>query len=312
MEVQRPCSILFCISASARIFKVSKSSSADSESNLAQSSSLKLPTFSMSFSRMRFDSPPADSPTPDTSLDTIQQGAHKRKREENTEGSTEEAPGKRRRTGTRHPWPRHFYNAEGKIPCQAQLCDRVFNDDRKGDQQRISHVTGTRNAEHQIIVCMDRQIGCVHCEYRVVFRERRQLFNHEETAHGTCSMSKLTSFISLARRGEVIGDLGNLAAQPIFDRMLRNLYSQVPSAPRLLYYRVHHQEIDQVEEHDLIRILAPHWTGPDDGTLPGTTPVHPKDFLWHLRPNWLQPTLEERWWCKVWNLLREMYRKGLI
>ena len=266
----------------------------------------------MSFSRLRFDSPPTDSPAQDNSIQTIQQGPHKRKREESTEESTGEAPVKRRRTGTRHPWPRHFYNAEGKIPCQAQGCERVFDDDRKGDQRRISHVSGTRNAEHQIILCMDRQFGCVHCDYRVVFRERRQLFNHEETTHGTCSMSKLASFIGLARRGDIVGDLGTLAAQPIFDRMLRNLYNQFPPAPRLLYYRVHRQETDNVEEHDLIKILAPNWTGPDDGTLPGTELIHPNDFLWHLRPDWSQPSLEERWWCKVWNILRDMYTRGVI
>ena len=266
----------------------------------------------MSFSRMRFDSSPTDSPVQDSSLNAIQQDAHKRKREESTEESTGEAPVKRRRTATRHSWPRHWYNAEGKIPCQARGCDRIFNDDRRGDQQRISHVTGTRNAEHQIILCMDRQIGCVHCDYRVVFRERRQLFNHEETAHGTSSMSTLMSFINLARRGSIVGDLGTLAAQPIFDRMVRNLYNRFPSAPRLLYYRVHHRETDEVDEHDLIRILAPHWTGPDDATLPGTTLVHPNDFLRHLQPNWLQSTWEERWWSKVWKILREMYRRGVI
>ena len=257
---------------------------------------------------MRFDSPPPASPVQDTSPNTIQQGSHKRKREE----SSEEAPAKESRTGRRHPWPRHFYNAEGQIPCQARGCDRVFNDDRKGDQQRISHVTGTRNAEHQIIVCMDRQIGCVYCEYRVQFRERRQLFNHEETAHGTRNMSTLTSFITLARRGDIVGDLGRLAAKPIFDRMISNLYRQVPSAPRLLYYRAHSQETDHVGEDDFIKILAPQWTGPDEATLPGSTLVHPNDFLWHLRPDWSQPTWEERWWSKVWNLLREMYKKGLI
>ena len=266
----------------------------------------------MSFSRMRFDSSPPASPAQDNSIHTIQQGPHKRRREASTEESSEEAPVKRSRTGRRHPWPRHFYNAEGKIPCQAQGCDRVFNDDRRGDQQRISHVTGTRGAEHQIIVCMDRQIGCVHCDYRVVFRERRQLFNHEESAHGTTSMSTLTSFIGLARRGDIVGDLGTLAAKPIFDRMIRNIYNQFPSAPRLLYFRVHRQVVDEVEEDDLIKILAPHWMGPDDATLPGSTLVHPKDFLWHLRPDWLQPTWEEQWWSKVWSILREMYRKGLI
>ena len=266
----------------------------------------------MSFSRMRFDSSPPASPVQDTSSHTIQQGPHKRRREASTEESIEETPAKRSRTGRRHPWPRHFYNAEGKIPCQARGCDRVFNDDRQGDQRRISHFTGTRNPEHQIICCMERQIGCVHCEYRVVFRERRQLFNHEETAHRTCSMSTLRSFINLARRGEIIGDLGTLASQPIFDRMIRNLYNQFPSAPRLLYYRAHHQETDHVGEDDLIKILAPNWTAPDDGTLPGTELVHPNDFLWHLRPDWSQPTWEERWWSKVWNILREMYRKSLI
>ena len=286
--------------------------SADFGPSLAHPSSLKRPTLSMSCSRMRFDSPPTNSPIQDTSSPTEQQGPHKRRREASTEESIEEAPAKRTRTGRRHPWPKHFYNAEGKIPCQAQGCDRVFNDDRKGDQRRISHVSGTRGVEHQIIFCMDRQIGCVYCDYRVAFRERRQLFNHEETVHGTCSMSTLASFINLARRGAVIGDLGALAAQSIFDRMLRNLYQQFPSAPRLLYYRVHRRETDNVDEHDLIKILAPHWTGPDDGTLPGTTLLHPDDFLWHLQPNWSQPTWEERWWSKVWRILRKMYRSGAI
>ena len=312
MEVRRPCSILFFISASGRISKASTLSSADFDSNLAYLYSPKRPASSMSYSRMRFDSPPPASLVQDTYPNTIQQGSHKRKREESTAESTEETPAKKSRTGHRHPWPQHFYNAEGKIPCQARGCDRVFNDDRKGDQQRISHVTGTRNAEHRIIVCMDRQIGCVYCEYRVVFRERRQLFHHEETAHGTRSMSTLTSFINLARRGDIIGDLGTLAAQPIFERMLRNLYNQFPPAPRLLYYRVHRRETDTVGERDLIKILEPSWTGPDDGTLPGSTLIHPNDFLWHLRPDWSQPTGEERWWSKVWNLLREMYRKGAI
>ena len=262
----------------------------------------------MSFSKMSFDSSPTESPVQYASNYTMQQDPHKRKREENTG----ETPVKRSRTGRRHPWPKHWYNADGKVHCQARGCDRVFDDDRRGDQKRISHVTGTRNAEHKIVYYMDRQIGCVHCDYRVVFRERRQLFHHEETAHKICSMSTLTSFISLARRGRIVGDLGNLAAKPIFDRMLNNLYDQVPSAPRLLYYRVHRREVEWVEEADLIRILEPHRTGPEDGTLPGTKLVHPNDFLWHLRPNSLLFTEEEQEWSTVWNMLREMYGNGLI
>ncbi len=304
----RPCSILFFISASTRICEASRLSSTSSRSTLAHQSSPKRPVLSMSNSNMNFNSSHRDSSVQYAPIHTIQQDSHKRKREEDTE----EAPVKRPRTAWRHSWPRHWYNAEGKIPCQARGCGKVFDDDRKGDQKRISHVTGTLNAEHKIIYYMDRQIGCVHCDYRVRNRERRQLFNHEESAHGTCSMSTLTSFISLARRGYIVGDLGTSAAQPIFDRMVRNLYDRYPSAPRLLYYRVHHQEVDNVDDSDLIKILAPHWTGPDDETLPGTKLVHPNDFLRHLRPNFLQFTIEEQWWSKVWNIVREMYGKGLI
>lgn len=308
MEVRCPCYIIFYTSASARNSKASILSSADLESNLAHPSPPKYPTLPMPFFRMKFYPSPPASPVQDTSPHIIQQDPHKRKREE----STEEPRVKRQRTGRRHSWPRHWYNAEGKIPCQAQGCDKVFNDDRKGDQRRISHVTGTTGAEHKIIRYMDRQFGCVHCNYRVVFRERRQLFSHEETAHGNSSMSTLTGFINLARRGEVIGDLGTRAAQPIFDRMLRNLYNLYPSAPRLLYYRVHQRETDNVDEYDLTKILAPDWTGPDDGTLPGTTLVHPDHFLSHLRPNRLRPTWEERWWFRVWKTLRDMYSDGVI
>ena len=257
---------------------------------------------------MSFYPSPAESPVQDTSIHNMQQDSRKRKRGK----STEETPVKKARTVCRHSWPNHWYNAEGKIPCQARGCDRIFDDDRRGDQRRISHVTGTQNAEHKIIFCMDRQIGCIHCDYRVLFRERRQLFNHEETVHKTSSMSSIKSFITLARRGRIVGNLGTLAAQPIFDRMLRNLYDQYPSAPRLLYYRVHRQEVNDVEEQDLIKILAPHWTGPDDEALPGSKLVHPDDFLWHLRPDLSQTTWEEQWWFKVWDLLRDIYRKGLI
>ena len=262
----------------------------------------------MSYSSTSFYPSPADSAVEGASTPTIQQDSRKHKREE----STEEAPVKRPRTACRHSWPRHWYNAEGKIPCQARGCDRVFDDDRRGDQKRISHVTGTRNAEHNIIYYMDRQIGCVYCDYRVLFRERRQLFNHEETAHKTCNMSSLASFITLARRGRIVGDLGTLAAQPIFDRMVKHLCEHVPSAPRLLYYRVYRREVNTVERADLIPILAPHWTGPNDENLPGTKLVHPEEFLWHLRPNLLHSTVEEQWWSKVWNLLRDMYARGLI
>ena len=159
---------------------------------------------------------------------------------------------------------------------------------------------------------MDRQIGCVYCDWRVKTKERRQLINHEMSAHRTWSMSTLTGFINLARRGCIVGDLGTRAAQPIFARMLNNLYTQYPSAPRLLYYRVHRREAKNVDELDLIRILAPHWTGPDDGSLPGTQLIHPNDFLWHLRPNLLRMTIEEQWWLKVWDMLREMYREAVI
>lgn len=303
----RPCSIFIFISASARIFEASTLSSAGFKSFDHQPSP-KCPTPSTSSSNMSFYASPAESSVQHASNYTIQQDSPKRKRED----STEETSVKRPRTVYRHSWPRHWYNAEGKIPCQARGCDKVFDDDRRGDQRRISHVTGTSNAEHKVIYYMDRQIGCIHCDYRVLFRERRQLFNHEETVHKTSSMSTLTSFITLARRGCIVGDLGTLAAQPIFDRMLKNLYDQYPSAPRLLYYRVHRREVDNVEESDLIKILAPHWTGPDDGSLPGTKLVHPNDFLWHLRPDFVQFTIEEQWWQSVWNILREMYRKGLI
>ena len=277
-------------------------------SNLLANNLLPRVLISTSSSIMSFYPSPAESPLQYTSNHNTQQDIRKRKREENTE----EAPVKRPRGGCRHSWPNHWYNAEGKIPCQARGCGKVFDDDRKGDQRRISHVNGTLSAEHKIIFCMDRQIGCAYCQYRVRFRERRRLFNHEETAHSTCSMSTLPSFIGLARRGYIVGDLGSQAAQPIFERMLKNLYDQYPSAPRLLYYRVHGQERDNVEEADLIQILAPHWTGPDDETLPGTKLVHPDDFLRHLRPNFLQFTIEEQWWSKVWDMLREMYGKGLI
>ena len=257
---------------------------------------------------MSFYPSPPESSDQYASVYNIQQNPHKRKREE----GTQEESGKKPKATWRHPWPRHWYNAEGKIPCQARGCGKVFDDDRKGDQRRISHVTGTLSAEHKVIYYMDRQFGCVHCDYRVRFRERRQLFNHEETAHKTCSMSSLRSFITLARRGRIVGDLGTLAAQPIFDRMLKNLFEQYPSAPRLLYYRVHRREVNHVEELDLIRILAPHWTGPDDEALPGAKLVHPHDFLRHLRPNFLQFTVEEQWWSQVWDMLREMYKKALI
>ena len=262
----------------------------------------------MSSSNMSFYPAPAESSVQHASNYTMQQDSPKRKREENTE----EAPLKRPRTVFRHPWPKHWYNAEGKIPCQARGCDKVFDDDRRGDQRRISHVTGTLSAEHKIIFYMDRQIGCVYCDYRVLFRERRQLFNHEETVHKASSMSSLRSFINLARRGRIVGDLGTMAAQPIFDRMVKNLYDLYPSAPRLLYYRVHGREVDTVEEEDLIKILAPNWTGLDDQTLPGARLVHPDDFLWHLRPTLSHTTWDEQWWFKVWDVLREMYRKGVI
>ena len=267
----------------------------------------------MSFSIMRFDSPPTNSPTEHTSDSTLEQTPQKRRREESSDESTGEAQPKRTRTRRRHPLPQHYYNAEGKIPCQARGCDKVFNDDRRGDQRRMSHFNGTRSAEHQIIRHMEHQFGCVYCDYRVVYRERRQLFNHEVAAHGTCSMSTLTGFIKLARCGKIVGELGTQAAQPIFDRMITNLYNQFESAPRLLYYRAHDLVVDHVEREALVRILAPDWTGPDDGTLPGTTAlVHPNRFLWHLRPDWSQPTWEERWWSKVWTILRNMYRSGAI
>ena len=265
----------------------------------------------MSFSIMRFDTPPTEAVVQPISPPTIQQGPHKRRREASTE-SNDEPPVKRTRTGHRNPWPRHWYNAQGKMLCQARGCDKVFDDDRKGDQRRNSHVSGTGSAEHQILLRMERQIGCAYCNYRVIHRERRQLFKHEEMAHGTCRMSTLRGFIKLARRGRIVGDLGVQAAPPIFDRLVKNLYIQFPSAPRLLYYRVHHQETDRVDVDDLIRILAPDWTGPEDGTLPGTTLVHPDDFLRHLEPDWLTFTWEERWWSRVWKLLRKMYRKGVI
>ena len=265
----------------------------------------------MSFSIMRFDTPPTEAVVQPPSQHTIQQGPHKRRREASAE-SNDEPPVKRKRTGRRHSWPGHWYNADGKIPCQAQGCDKVFNDDRDGDQARCSHVSGTRSPEHQIIFRMERQIGCVYCDYRVVYRERRQLFNHEQPAHGTCKMSTLRGFIKLARRGKIVGDLGTQAAQPIFDRMINNLYNEFPSAPRLLYYRAHAEEVDRVEREALVKILAPGWTGLDDGTLPGTTLIDPRRFLWHLRPDWSQPTWEERWWSKVWTILRKMYKKGVI
>ena len=251
---------------------------------------------------------PAESSDQNASLYNAQQAPHKRKREE----SIEETPAKRPRATWRQSWPHHWYNAEGKILCQARGCGKVFDDDRNGDQKRVSHVTGTRNAKHNIILCMDRQIGCVYCDYRMKNKERRQLFNHEVVAHGSCSMSTLASFINLARRGCIVGDLGTRAAEPIFARMLRNLYQQYPSAPRLLYYRLHRREAKNVDEMDLIRILAPHWTGPDDGTLPGTQLIHPNDFLWHLKPDLLHMTIEEQWWLKVWDMLREMYRESVI
>ena len=271
-------------------------------------SSPKCATPSTSIANMTFYPSPAESAVQSELIYTTQQDPPKRKREESTEG----APAKRLRTTWRRSWPQHYYNAEGKIPCQARGCHKVFNDDRRGDQKRVSHVKGTLNAEHKVIYHMDRQIGCVYCDWRVKNRERRQLFNHEETTHRTCSMSTLTSFITLARGGRIVGDLGTRAAQPIFARTLKNLYAQYPSAPRLLYYRVHRREAKNVDELDLIRILAPHWTGPDDGTLPGTQLIHPNDFLWHVRPNLLQSTIEERWWPEVWKILREIYRKGLI
>ena len=312
MKVQRPCSILFFISSSATICKASTLPSVDFESQSSPSILPQQPHLTMSFSIMRFDSPPSNSPIQDTSNPTLQQRPQKRRREESSEESTGEATVKRTRTSHRLSWPRHWYNAEGKIPCQAQACDKIFNDDRDGDQSRCSHVSGTRSAEHQIIFRMERQVGCVYCDYRVVYRERRQLFNHEQAAHGTFNMSTLTGFIKLARRGKIVGDLGTLAAQPIFDRMITNLYRQFPSAPRLLYYRAHDLVVDRVEREDLVRLLAPDWTGPDDGTLPGTTLIHPKRFLWHLRPDWSQPTWEERWWSQVWTILRKMYKKGVI
>ena len=250
----------------------------------------------------------AETSVQHASLYNTQQDTYKRKREE----GAVEAPAKRPRKTWRKSWPNHWYNAEGKIPCQAKECGKVFDDDRNGDQKRVSHVTGTQNAEHKVILCMDRQIGCVYCDYRVKNKERRQLFNHEVAAHGSCSMSTLTSFINLARRGCIVGDLGTRAAEPIFTRMLRNLYLQYPSAPRLLYYRVHRREAENVDELDLVRILASHWTGPDDGTLPGTQLIQPNDFLCHLKPDLSHLTIKEQWWSQVWNILREMYSKAVI
>lgn len=268
----------------------------------------KCTTPSTSSSTMNFYASPAESAVQQLPIYNIQQNPHKRKRGK----SSEEEPVKRPRRGWRRSWPMHWYNAEGKIPCQARGCDRVFEDHRDGDQARISHISGTRSsAEHKVIFYMDRQIGCVHCDYRVV-TERRKVFTHEESIHKTCSMSSLRSFITLARRGCIVGDLGTQAAQPIFERMLKNLYELYPSAPRLLYYRAHGREVDIVEETDLIRILAPHWTGPDDKTVPGSRLVHPDDFLWHLAPDLSLHTIEEDWWLRVWSILKEIYRKALI
>ena len=158
---------------------------------------------------------------------------------------------------------------------------------------------------------MERQVGCMHCDFRVK-SQRRQLFNHEGTVHGTHDMSTLTGFISLARRGRIVGDQGQWAAEAIFGRMLENLRDDFYPTIRMLIYRVHGQYPDRVQERALAKILAPHWTGSHNEPLPGAKLIHPDEFLMHLRPNPWQDSDEEDWWRRVWDTLRKMYADGMI
>lgn len=206
------------------------------------------------------------------------------------------------------PFPDHWHDQNG-IKCLVDGCE--FTTQSNGlirqyeDMKR--HCKEAPDSEHAILLNMLGQRKCAKCPYRVGNGQSgsnkfRKLMNHEKTAHGSDSMSRIRGFFVLARRGSVDGRLTQTCQKIAFDRMVEKFGRFEQPVTALLCQRsgLPHS-VSNLQD-----ILSTDYLRPDAGPL--WWPVPPESFLWQLRPDDSDPG--DYQWGRVWTRLRQMYGSG--
>ena len=208
-------------------------------------------------------------------------------------------------------WPDHWYCDKNSIKCLVDGCGFTTQPNglikQFGDMKK--HCTDTPGVDHASFLIMLGQRSCAICSYRVKESQTssnkiRTLLFHEQSTHGSESMSRICEYIVLARKGRIGGRIGQDSQKIIFDRMVEKLQGFEQPITHLLCQK----EGVPLSLSNLRRILSTDCLQPDEDDIPIWRAVPPERFLWPLRPDEKDPA--DAQWGRVWKRLRQMYSNG--
>ena len=226
------------------------------------------------------------------------------------------------------PWPDHWYQDDTHIRCVVPDCEFTIDTKlhTKWEHQWRGfwrHSEGTPGAEHILLQSLLRQSICADYGCREPrFRgspsfQLRRLFNHEETAHGSHTMSEISSFVALAREGRILRGSGGGSNKRvpipdcgthIFDRMMKKVRALPEDDLHLLVTKA----TKELPVGDFRDILAQIVTVDPSkkASEPYWRPLAAEDFLMFCRPLDTDPADEP--WRVLWTDLRKKYAEGHI
>lgn len=218
-------------------------------------------------------------------------------------------------------WPHHWQSHDGGIRCIVMGCNFITDGPSHRDQAAdlLKHCEDQCGLEHDVLIHMLRQNWCVHsgCSYnrsRCETSQIRYLFHHEKSTHnGATSMSRVETFVTLVRQGDVKLTKLYDVKMAIFDRMVHKIYLMGNAI--FLVYRMggYIDPRDQTFEN-LEKILSPRSLRPDQHRTiyrtPYWEPMPSHLFLTNIPPEANAP--DNDLWRIVWTRLRLMYDGGRI
>lgn len=214
-------------------------------------------------------------------------------------------------------WPHHWQSHDGGIRCIVMGCNFITDGPSHRDQAAdlLKHCEDQCGLEHDVLIHMLRQNWCVHsgCSYnpsRCETSQIRYLFHHEKSTHnGATSMSRVETFVTLVRQGDVKLTKLYDVKMAIFDRMVHKIYLMGNAI--FLIYRMGGclDPRDQTLEN-LRKILASQALGPIEYRTPYWEPMPSHLFLTNIPPEVNAP--DNDLWRIVWTRLRLMYDGGWI
>ena len=217
------------------------------------------------------------------------------------------------------PWPSTWYE-NGKIPCRAIGCFKVFDadvDDKKLSKHWRKYLSLNEKrpptpteAEHTILYFIWFQTSCPRPYCKEKCGNPKELFVHETTAHTDLDTSTIEGFVSAVRLGLTPNYHGS-PYQPILARMMHRLQSlraRSDPATLLLFQRARFSLPENFNDKHFLEATVP-LQFQLLYKAPYYHPIHPDDFLQHLKPKPGQSSTE---WEEAWRFLRRAYAKGSI